>query len=102
MSEKNTETANFLKNRDKWIRELINDPTTEHTTARVGVHLAMRLRASQQFCWPTIDTISRETGVSRRAVSNALDKLCAGDHKRVIRTSRPNVGNMYSLFFPWL
>lgn len=101
MTEKNTKTAEFLKNRDAWIRAVVNDPSMEHTTARVAVHLAMRMRAAQQFCWPTIDTIAKETGVSRRAVSNALDKLCADDHKLILRTSRPNVGNIYALNFPW-
>lgn len=102
MSEKNTETTKFLKNRDAWIRMVVNDPDLDHTAARVAVHIAMRLRATQQFCWPTINTISRETGVSRRAVSSALDKLCADDYKLILRTSRPNVGNIYALNFPWL
>lgn len=101
MSENHTNAAHFLKNRDAWIRAVINDPNLDHTVARVAVHIAMRLRSSQQFCWPSIDTISKETGVSRRAVSIALDKLCEGDHKLVLRTSRRNVGNIYSLIFPW-
>lgn len=102
MSEKNTEAAYFLKNRDAWIRMVVNDPDLEHTVVRVGLHIAMRMRAGQQYCWPTIDTIAKDTGVSRRAVSNALDKLCEGDHKMVLRTSRPNRGNMYALNFPWV
>lgn len=102
MTEKNTETTKFLKNRDQWIRLVINDPNLEHTTARVAVHIAMRMRAKQQHCWPSIDTIAKETGVSRRAVSNALDTLCTGDMKLILRTSRPNQGNLYVLNFPWL
>ena len=102
MSEKNVNAAQFLKNRDAWIRAVINDPEFGHTTARVAVHLAMRMRATQQYCWPSIDTISEETGVSRRAVSSALDKLCAEDHRMILRTSRPNVGNIYALNFPWV
>lgn len=110
MTKKNATTA-FLKNRDQWIRWVNNNPTLEHTVSRVGINLAMRMRGDQQFCWPTIDTIHEDTGVSRRAVSNALDKLC-GEVDRVtgevqgvvfiIRQSRPNVGNIYSLNFPWM
>lgn len=102
MDEKKSKTAHFLKNRDDWIRAVINDPGVSHTTARVAVHIAMRLRGDQRFCWPSIDTIAKDTGVSRRAVSMALDVLCDEDRRFVFRESRPNVGNMYSLNFPWL
>ena len=102
MDEKKSTTAQFLKNRDEWIRTVVNDPTLSHTTARVAVHIAMRLRSDQRFCWPSIDTIAAETGISRRAVSTALDKLCDKDWRLVLRQSRRNVGNTYSLNFPWL
>ena len=111
MDEKNS-PRQFLQDRDKWIRLVNNDRTLEHTAARVGVHLAMRMRGDQQFCWPSIKTISTETGVSMRAVSSGLDALCgrSKDWKEgeepdreiyVFRTSRRNVGNVYSLFFKW-
>lgn len=109
MSKKNA-NAIFLKNRDAWIRAVVNNPDMEHTTARVAVHIAMRMRSDQQFSWPSIDTISNETGVSRRSVSTALDVLCGEPDKDtgefgtryLLRQSRPNVGNIYSLSFPWL
>ena len=109
MAKKNAASA-FLKNRDKWIRWVNNNPEVDHTVARVGVNLAMRMRSDQQFCWPTLKTISKDTGVSLRAVSSALDVLCGVDDREtgevgtvyLIRTSRPNVGNIYAMFFPWL
>lgn len=107
MSEKKS-SAGFLRNRDQWVRMLVNDPTFSHVAVRVGIHLAMRMRSDQQFCWPSIKTISDETGVSERGVSMALDMLAGGVdkdgvvHRRMIfRQSRPNVGNLYALVYPW-
>jgi DNA-binding transcriptional ArsR family regulator len=109
MSKKNA-NAVFLKNRDTWIRAVVNNPTMAHTTARVGLHIAMRMRSDQQYCWPSIETISNDTGVSMRSVSTALDVLCGSPDKDtgevglvyLNRQSRPNVGNIYSLTFPWM
>lgn len=86
---------------------VVNDASLEHTAARVAIHIAMRMRADQMFCWPSIDHIAKETGVSRRAVSNALDILTGGTDEKprmryLHRKSRPNVGNIYSLSFPWV
>lgn len=102
-------SAQFLKNRDEWIRWVVNNPELDHSVSRVGVSLAMRMRGDQQYCWPSIDTIHKDTGVSRRAISNALDVLAGGvDDKTgedrqvyIFRQSRPNVGNIYALNFPW-
>lgn len=95
----NAEITEYLKNRDEWIRSLIDDLDQSHTTVRVGVHIAMRINAEDKDAWPSTKTIAKMTGVSVRSVIAALDALERGGYL-LIRRKR-NVGNRYWLRFKW-
>lgn len=103
-------TTRFLKNRDTWIRKLVEDEHKAHATVRVALHIAMRMDARKQSgAWPSIDTIAEQTHVSRRSVLRALDELTGLDRKtgnwtgdRYLAIERKrNVGNRYWLNFFW-
>jgi len=102
--------AAFLKNRDSWLREVVEDKTLAHSTVRVAVHIAMRMNgAKQSGAWPSIATIAASSNVSVRGVLNALDELEGKDRKtgewtgtRYLTVDRKrNVGNRYWLNFFW-
>jgi hypothetical protein len=102
--------AAFLKNRDSWLRAVVEDPDLSHATVRVAVHIAMRMNGARQSgAWPSIATIAQSCGVSVRSVLYALDELCGLDRKTGHWTGRRyltierkrNSGNRYWLNFDW-
>lgn len=102
--------AAFLKNRDSWLRAVVEDRALSHATVRVAVHIAMRMNGARQSgAWPSTATIAESAGVSVRAVLYALDELCGLDRKTGDWTGRRyltierkrNVGNRYWLNFWW-
>lgn len=114
MLEKNRSVAaQFLKNRDAWIRALVEDDSLAHPTVRVGIHLAMRTdgREASKGAWPAVSTIAKATHVSVRAVINALAELEGyTDRERpgvkcgrsyVIAKRKRNTGNRYWINFFW-
>lgn len=102
--------AAFLKNRDSWLRAVVEDRALSHSTVRVAVHIAMRMNGARQSgAWPSTATIAQSAGVSVRAVLYGLDELCGLDRKtgnwtgqRYLTIERKrNVGNRYWLNFWW-
>ena len=100
----------FLKKRDSWLRAVVEDRNLSHATARVAVHIAMRMNGTRQSgAWPSTATIAKSAGVSVRSVLNAIDELCGLDRKtgdwsgtRYLTADRKrNVGNRYWLNFFW-
>lgn len=91
--------AHFLKNRDKWLRELANSRDLKHLSVRVGLHLAMRMTMRTQEAWPSIETISNDINASQRGVIGALDELTEEGFLGIER--RRNKGNRYWLRFKW-
>jgi hypothetical protein len=91
--------AEFLRNRDKWIRELVEDDRLSHAAVRVGVHIAMRINADDRAAWPSTKTIAKATGVSLRSVLSALTAL--EDTGYLLAARKRNVGNRYWLRFWW-
>ena len=99
MNEKSLPSAGeFLRLRDTWIRMLVNDLDISHATARVGVHLAMRMTNTNKSAWPSTKTIARETGVHVRTVIRAITELHNADYIRAVR--KRNVGNEYFFRLP--
>ena len=92
-------TAAFLRNRDMWIRAVVESPDLGHAAVRVGVHIAMRMSGEGDRAWPAIKTIAKSTGVSVRGVIDALARL--EDEKFLVCLRRRNVGNHYWLRFIW-
>lgn len=90
----------YLGNRDKWLKRVNNDPSISHATSRVAVHLALRMNIESFDTWPSIDTISNSTGVSRKAVILAIASLCSLHLIEVKKTS--NKVNRYRLLFDGL
>lgn len=88
----------FLQKRDAWIRLLVGDLEMSHATVRVGIHLVMRMTATNRVAWPATKTIAKETGVSVRTVLRAIDDLEAEGYLYAAR--KRNVGNRYSFRFP--
>lgn len=102
--------ATFLKNRDSWLRAVVEDSDLSHSTVRVAVHIAMRMNGNKQSgAWPSTATIAKSAQVSVRSVLTAIDELSGVDRKTGEITSRPyltverkrNVGNRYWLNFFW-
>ncbi|MPR62733.1 helix-turn-helix domain-containing protein [Ochrobactrum intermedium] len=91
--------AAYLKNRDLWIRMLVDDIDLSHATVRVGLHLAMRINADDKAAWPSTATIAKLTGVSVRSVISALQAL--EDAGYLLCARKRNVGNRYWLRFKW-
>jgi hypothetical protein len=97
--EQKPSAAHFLRNRDAWIRSVLECNELTHVQARVGVHLAMRMSVRTQFCWPSIETIATSIGASQRSVISSIDTL---DELRFIGVERKrNLGNKYWLRFKW-
>lgn len=104
-------SAAFLKNRDSWIRAVVDDGNLSHATVRVALHVAMRMDGRKQSdgAWPSISTIAKSTSVSVRSVVYALDELSGLNRKtgewtgtRYITAERKrNAGNTYWLNFWW-
>lgn len=93
------EIREYLKNRDLWIRLLVDDLDMSHTTVRVGLHIAMRINGSDREAWPATKTIAKMTGVSVRSVITALQALETGGY--LLCSRKRNVGNRYWLRFKW-
>lgn len=102
--------AAFLKNRDSWLRAVVEDRALSHSTVRVAVHIAMRMNGARQSgAWPSTATIAESAGVSVRAVLYGLDELCGLDrktgnwtgHRYLTIERKRNVGNRYWLNFWW-
>jgi hypothetical protein len=100
----------FLKNRDSWLRKVVEDETLSHATVRVAVHIAMRMNGNKQSgAWPSVATIAKSACVSVRAVLNAIEELEGRDRKtrdwtgtRYLTIERKrNSGNRYHLNFFW-
>lgn len=91
--------AAYLKNRDLWIRMLVDDLDIAHTAVRVGLHIAMRINATDKDAWPSTSTIAKMTGVSVRSVISALQVLEDGGYLLCAR--KRNIGNRYWLRFKW-
>lgn len=93
------EVRAYLKNRDLWIRMLVDDLDMSHTTVRVGLHIAMRINGAERDAWPSTATIAKLTGVSVRSVISALQSL--EDAGYLLCARKRNVGNRYWLRFKW-
>jgi hypothetical protein len=100
----------FLKNRDSWLRAVVEDRALSHSTARVAVHIAMRMNGNRQSgAWPSTATIAKSSNVSVRSVLHAIDELCGLDREtgewsgvRYLTAERKrNTGNRYWLNFFW-
>lgn len=89
--------AKFLQRRDIWIRWVI-ESDLKHSTKIVGVHLAMRMNAKKQECWPNIQTMERSVQITGRQIQrcvNELEEFGALDVRRF-----RGKGNYYSLKLP--
>lgn len=95
-----TTAAEYLRNRDAWIRMLVDDLDMSHTTVRVGLHIAMRINGEDRVAWPSTKTMAKLTGVSVRSVISALHSL--EDNGYLIASRKRNVGNRYWLKFKWM
>ncbi|HBQ33376.1 MAG TPA: hypothetical protein DD739_11950 [Ochrobactrum anthropi] len=91
--------AAYLRNRDAWIRMLVDDLDLSHATVRVGLHIAMRINGTDKDAWPSTATIAKLTGVSVRSVISALQAL--EDAGYLLCARKRNVGNRYWLRFKW-
>jgi len=100
----------FLKNRDSWLRAVVEDRDLSHPAVRVAVHIAMRMNGNKQSgAWPSIETIAASSGVSVRSVLYAVDELSGLNRKtgewtgkRYLTVERKrNTGNRYWLNFFW-
>ena len=111
--DNNGDVSGFLRNRDTWLRQVVDDKALSHPTVRVALHIAMRTdgRDTDRGAWPSIATISKSTGVSARGVIYALDELQGfvdrkqpgrKDGRVYLSASRKrNAGNTYWLNFWW-
>lgn len=95
----NAETADFLRNREKWIRALVEDARLSHATVRVGVHIALRINAEDREAWPATKTMAKSTGVHVRSVIRAIDAMEETGYLLMAR--KRNAGNRYWLRFFW-
>ena len=91
--------AHYLRNRDEWIRMVVDCPDLTHVQVRVAMHLAMRMNIRDRDCWPSIKTIAESVGCSQRSVITALDVL--RDEGFVGMERKRNAGNRYWLMFKW-
>lgn len=112
-AEKKPKHVSFLKNRDKWIRDVVADTNLSHPTVRVAIHIAMRMdgRDTARGAWPSVVRISERTGVSARSVLNALNQLEGyvdreqpgrqSGKRYIVAQRKRNAGNKYWLNFHW-
>lgn len=77
------------------MRELIASNFASRNAKLTGLHIALRLSAKKPSCYPAMQTIARELGVSARQIARALKELEEEGFVRVRRV--PGHSSFYSL-----
>lgn len=94
-TENNIDVGAWLNRRDKWMRELIATANVTRNGKLAGMHIALRLSAKNPSCYPAMQTMAKELGVSTRQVARALKELEDEGYIRVRRV--PGHSSFYSL-----
>lgn len=102
MIKQNTDAhvRDYLQNKTKWQNRVRRDATISHATFRVADEIASRMNVETFDAWPSIDTISKSIGVSRKAVIMAIATLCEKGYLDVRKIH--NKVNRYYLVFTGL
>lgn len=97
--QQNPTGPHYLRNRDEWIRLVVDNHDLTHVQVRVALHLAMRMNIRTRDCWPSIETVAKSINASQRSVISALDVL--RDEGLMGMERKRNKGNRYWLMFKW-
>lgn len=73
--KKSSESGIWLSRRDKWMRELIASDLVSRNGKLAGIHIALRLSAKKPSCYPAMQTMAKELGISTRQIARALQEL---------------------------
>jgi hypothetical protein len=100
MIENNGQNGNggagdWLRRRDKWMRELISSAHVSRNGKLAGVYLALRMSAKRPFTYPAINSMALDLGISPRQVSRAMSELV--EESFITRTAEPGRANIYRL-----
>jgi hypothetical protein len=93
----------FERFKESWQRQLGADPGLTSGDRWVAVCISWHFNRNKRgfHAWPSLDTIARISGASRRACVSAIERLEANGHLRVIRT-RKGVKNAVNHYVPQL
>lgn len=96
MDEKNKPNAGeWLKRRDKWMRELLASSFISRNGKLAGIYVALRLSAKRPFTYPAMNTMAKDLDVSLRQIARAMKELEDENFLRVQR--QPGRPNLYRL-----
>lgn len=100
MAEKSDHPPNggageWLRNRDKWMREVLMSSFLSRNAKLAGVYLALRMSSKRPYTYPSLDSIGRDLSVSPRQVSRAISEL-VNEHF-IVREDNPGRPNYYRL-----
>jgi hypothetical protein len=93
----------FEKFKELWQRQLGRDPGLTGGDGWIATCISWHFNRNKPgyHAWPSLDTITRVSGASRRACVSAIERLEANGHLRVIRI-RKGVKNAVNHYLPLL
>lgn len=95
IEKKQSDAGAWLSRRDKWMRELLASDVVSRNGKLAGLHIALRLSAKKPSCYPAMQTMGKELGVSARQIARALKEL---EDEGFIRVRRvPGFSSFYTL-----
>jgi hypothetical protein len=100
MAKKDDHTSNggageWLRNRDKWMREVLMSSFLSRNAKLAGVYLALRMSSKRPFTYPSLDSMGRDLSVSPRQISRAISELV--DESYIMSEKNPGRPNLYRL-----
>lgn len=87
--------ADYLKRRDAWMREVLMNSVLTRNAKLTGVHVALRLSHKKPSCYPAMQTMAKDLGISTRQIARGLREL--EDEGFVNVRRRAGTSSLYSL-----
>lgn len=91
----NNGAGDWLRRRDKWMRELLMHRIVSRNGKLAGVYIALRMSAKRPYTYPAIESMARDLNISHRQVARAVAELKA-EHFIVIDL-QPGRASIYRL-----
>jgi len=91
-----SEAVTYGERRDNFMRNIWRDRSLSSSERLVGVIIATYLNRRSFQAWPSVGTLMSETGLSRRKIQYATERLVARGHYVLVQCGHGRSSNRYA------